>query len=226
MGTPQESEETRRRLIEAAGEVFAEEGFHGATVRAIAARAETNLAAINYHFGDKEGLYQAVLGHACCNAGSNRGGGELSRDVPAEGRLAMLIRGAVEEMLRTRNHPWIPKLMQREKAAPTAIYLQYMEREILPVCQNTLPGIVAELTGLSAEHPSVRLLVFSMVGQVNFYRMEGRLIDRLHPDFFADPKLADRLAEHLTRTCLAMMRAFDVRPVKPRPALGDVTLAR
>src|SRR5687767_4338155 len=116
MGTPQESEETRKRLIEAAGEVFADEGFHGATVRAIAARADTNLAAINYHFRDKEGLYQAVLGHACCNAGSTMTRFELTESVPPERRLAMLIRGAVEEMLRTRNHPWIPRLMAREKA--------------------------------------------------------------------------------------------------------------
>src|SRR5688572_19991256 len=120
MGTPQESEETRRRLVEAAGEVFAEDGFHGATVRAIAARADTNLAAINYHFRDKEGLYQAVLGHACCKTGSNLSRFEAAEGVPAERRLAMLLRGAVEEMLRTRNHPWIPKLMAREKAAPTA----------------------------------------------------------------------------------------------------------
>lgn len=225
MGTPQESEETRRRLIEAAGEVFAEEGFHGATVRAIAARADTNLAAINYHFRDKDGLYQAVLGHACCNAASSSSRFDPAESVPPERRLAMLIRGAVEEMLRTRNHPWIHKLMQREKAAPTAIYLQYMEREIMPLCQSILPGIVSELTGLPAGDPRVRLLVFSLMGQVNFYRVEGRLIDRLHPDFFADPKLLDTLADHLTRTCLAMLRAFDVRDGAITDALPESDLA-
>ena len=55
------SEETRRQLLEAAGAVFAEVGFRDATVREICKRAGANVAAVNYHFGDKETLYLEVL---------------------------------------------------------------------------------------------------------------------------------------------------------------------
>src|SRR5689334_11460760 len=58
---------TRARLLEAAGEEFAEKGFEGATVRAICKRAGANIAAVNYYFGDKEQIYtQAVFeAHRC-----------------------------------------------------------------------------------------------------------------------------------------------------------------
>ena len=53
--------ETRQRLLQAAAEVFAARGFRQATVREICRRAQANLAAVNYHFRDKEGLYADVL---------------------------------------------------------------------------------------------------------------------------------------------------------------------
>lgn len=51
---------TQERLLESAAKVFAEKGFRGATVAEICERAEANVAAVNYHFGDKESLYEQV----------------------------------------------------------------------------------------------------------------------------------------------------------------------
>src|ERR1700724_3813594 len=58
-------ENTRDKILNAAGEVFAEQGFEGATVRAITQRAGVNVAAINYHFRDKAELYARVVLDAC-----------------------------------------------------------------------------------------------------------------------------------------------------------------
>jgi AcrR family transcriptional regulator len=55
------SEETKRKIIEAAGKTFAESGYEAATVRQITDRAGVNLCAVNYHFGDKSNLYREVL---------------------------------------------------------------------------------------------------------------------------------------------------------------------
>src|SRR5437763_8418464 len=55
-------QDTRTALIEAARAVFAENGYDGATVRAIATRAGVDAAMVNHWFGSKEGLFaQAVL---------------------------------------------------------------------------------------------------------------------------------------------------------------------
>src|SRR5437773_10674869 len=55
------SKATREKIIKAASRAFALGGYDGASIRAIVAEADVNQAAINYHFGSKEGLYRAVL---------------------------------------------------------------------------------------------------------------------------------------------------------------------
>ncbi len=52
----------RERIVDAAGELFAERGFDGTTVRDICQAADANVAAVNYYFGDKQRLYvEAVV---------------------------------------------------------------------------------------------------------------------------------------------------------------------
>ena len=52
---------TKNRILDAAEALFMEHGFEATSLRAITAAAEANLAAVNYHFGSKEELFQAVL---------------------------------------------------------------------------------------------------------------------------------------------------------------------
>ncbi len=52
---------TRTRILDGAAPVFAEHGYAGASTRTLAAAAGVNVATLAYHFGDKEGLYAAVL---------------------------------------------------------------------------------------------------------------------------------------------------------------------
>ncbi len=66
VGRPRDGDpaETRRGILEAAEACFASAGFAGATTRQVASRAGVNVATLHYHFGNKEGLYRAVLGRA------------------------------------------------------------------------------------------------------------------------------------------------------------------
>jgi AcrR family transcriptional regulator len=58
---PRASQATRERLLKAAESLFLAYGYDGTSARMITAEARANLAAINYHFGGKEGLFQAML---------------------------------------------------------------------------------------------------------------------------------------------------------------------
>jgi AcrR family transcriptional regulator len=53
--------DTKERILDAAEELFARQGFHATSLRAITGGAEVNLAAVNYHFGSKEALLEAVF---------------------------------------------------------------------------------------------------------------------------------------------------------------------
>src|SRR3954447_22854602 len=61
LGSPRPSAVTRDRILDAAEELFMEHGFEATSLRQITTAAEVNLAAVNYHFGSKEELFQSVL---------------------------------------------------------------------------------------------------------------------------------------------------------------------
>src|SRR6187431_254467 len=57
----QTSADTKTRILDAAEELFMDHGFEATSLRSLTASASVNLAAVNYHFGSKEELFQAVL---------------------------------------------------------------------------------------------------------------------------------------------------------------------
>lgn len=68
MGNQKNSDRTKSKIIEAAGQLFAVRGIKGVTVRDSAQKAGTHLSALNYHFGSKENLYREILLASCRSA--------------------------------------------------------------------------------------------------------------------------------------------------------------
>src|SRR5262245_8855220 len=104
--------ETRQRLLEAAGEVFADVGFRNATVRDICQRARANVAAVNYHFGDKESLYAEVLRYAFRFAMEKYPPSMgLAADATVEQRLHAFVKSFLLRILDVGRSSWAGKLM-------------------------------------------------------------------------------------------------------------------
>src|SRR3954463_2991584 len=171
MSTETEQLVTRKRLLEAAGEVFAEKGFKAATVRDICARAGANVAAINYHFGDKEGLYGEVVKSGIALGLQKY---PVDMDVPegatAEQRLRGFVRSFLYRTLGRGDHACSGRIMLWEMVEPTPV-LDAVYRERIRHLYTRLESIVHDLLGPAATTDRVRMGCASVLGQCTFYRL-------------------------------------------------------
>src|SRR5687768_4924825 len=112
---------TREALLEAGAEIFARRGFAATTVREICDQAGANVAAINYHFGDKAGLYAEVLAHALkCARQKYPPHLGTTKTSTAETRLRAFVESFLLRLFDDGRHAWHGKLMSREMVEPTA----------------------------------------------------------------------------------------------------------
>lgn len=197
------SARTRGRLLEAAGEVIAERGFQAATVREICRRAGANVAAVNYHFGDKMSLHAAALRHAhgCAVARFPHDGGVSAGD-PPEARLRAFVRAFLFRILEKGRPNWHGKLMAREMAEPTRA-LDALVRDSVRPQLAALSGIVRELLPAGASDEAVRLSAFSIVGQCLHYHHSREVLARLGAAPATDADSIERLAAHVSAFSLA-----------------------
>src|SRR5258708_3207032 len=105
------TDDPRERLLTAAGELFAEKGLDGATVREIKDRAGVNIAAINYYFRDKENLYIEAVKHASCGSQLHGAVTAGDADAPPAQRLRDFIHAFVARMLDKARPAWHAQLM-------------------------------------------------------------------------------------------------------------------
>ncbi|MBI5775325.1 MAG: CerR family C-terminal domain-containing protein [Verrucomicrobia bacterium] len=209
---------TRRTLLLAAGEVFAECGFRAATVREICRRAGANIAAVNYHFGDKEALYTEVLQHALQAAREKYPPSlGLPPGAPAKARLRAFVLSFLLRIFDEGPHAHHGKLMVREMAEPTLALDAVVRDQIRPM-SGQLAGIVAELLGARATPELVRACSLSVVSQVMFYHLCRPVIGRLFPEMKFDRAQIDQLAAHITEFSLhALRNAKATSSAKPSP---------
>ena len=167
---------TPARLLDAAVDLFARRGFHGTSIRDIAERAGANVAAGHYHYGSKDGLYLAVLRAQFAEVRSQLERRGVARSAPAlrrasRGELVALLEARIASMLDLLlGPPPAPHgaLMLREMCDPTdampiivAEFIEPQTREMEQLVAHLIPG---------AGRETVTQIVYSIVGQVLFYR--------------------------------------------------------
>jgi len=213
--------QTRYRLLEAAGEVFAKRGFRQATVREICRRAHANVAAVNYHFHDKQGLYEAVLKHALRCAREKYSTGQRSITAANAGQeLCDMITARLHAVFDLGRTAWYSKLMSREMMEPTKALDALVKEELEPSFER-LQLCVRAILGPTADDEQVRRCAFSISSQWVFYHYNRQVISRLDPTLRFGPGNIDALATHITQFSLAALQ--ELRRTNDRNQLSTQT---
>lgn len=193
------SEETRERLLDAAREAFSQHGFQGATVREICRRAEANVAAVNYHFGSKDGLLAEALNFASLKSlqlTNVQAGGA------PEVRLRRFIRDFMLMLLDETNGSLSCRIMARELADPTPA-LDKIVREAIAPLHEFLVRLLREIAGEKTEEAELRRCMHSILGQCLYYRHSHPVLQRLHPSLRYGRQEIETIAGHIADFSLA-----------------------
>lgn len=192
--------DTQRRLLQAAGEEFAEHGFHSATIKKITERAGASIASVNYHFNDKAQLYAAVM----------TGIGEQAREIipPSEDpqddpetQFLRFVEHITRTMLGRPKESWKSVLIAREFAQPTPA-LDSLLCEVIAPINRRLSAIIATITERDPGDREVGLAVMSVMGQCAYTVQHRGHIGILHKQVGDDlPK--ELHASHIARFSLA-----------------------
>lgn len=199
--------QTCARLLEAAAQEFAANGYHHATVREICKRADANVAAVNYHFGDKCGLYSATLKHWI--------GVSLEKfpplmgvaeNAPAIERLRGFIEGSLSRMLDCGSAGWHGQLMAREMVEPTEAFDQLVQETLRPM-SDLLNSIVRDIAGDGVREETVRSCAMSVIGQCCFYKHSREVVTRLFGEEVYGGEFIKATTDHITRFSVEGIKA-------------------
>lgn len=199
---------TKLALINAAGELFADHGLEGTSVRAIAEKAGANVAAINYHFGSKENLYTEVLRYVVLKGDRRRPSGIIADqderlDTP-EGIAGVIYQIVMEEYtsLFTPDFPrWYGRLLMRSLLDPSPS-LHTVVEQIFQPDHEALKAIVKRVRPDMSEREA-RLWALAFLGQIAFFEFARVPIlilmekDTYPPDFLTAAR------DHLARMIIS-----------------------
>lgn len=201
------SASTRTALITAAAPLFAEQGFDATRIRDIADKARANVAAINYHFGSKMGLYQAVMKAQAEQMIANfpLQTEDVAKASPEE-RLKWLVRNILRRVLGSTEKERPTRMCIREFVEPTEA-LDYLVKEIVSSQHAITRSVVEAVAERELSEDELSRMAISLVSQCFYYALAEPMLTRLGVKIPRTEEEIDVLAAHITQFSLAGIRA-------------------
>ncbi len=151
----QDGENTRSHLLDVAGRLFAVHGYLGTSSKEICLRAGVNIAAVNYHFGSRDGLYGAVLVEAHRQVVSQE---SLLAFVQSDLGPRDKLRGLISHFVAQAGQgekSWGFRVVLREMMSPSPMASTLINEAIAPKA-GIVAGLMAGYLDLPLTHPAVQ----------------------------------------------------------------------
>jgi TetR/AcrR family transcriptional regulator, regulator of cefoperazone and chloramphenicol sensitivity len=165
--------DSRDRLIASAIELFGRKGREGVSTREIAAAAKVNIAGIAYHFGGKDQLYEACARHIGETIAGNlkKRLAELAEaKIPPAQLMHHMLSALATFLLATPKLASFPRFVLREQMDPSPAF-EILYGGVMEPLHKRFCAIWGEAIGADPESDKVKLQVFSLLGQIFFFRM-------------------------------------------------------
>jgi AcrR family transcriptional regulator len=202
----QDGLETRRQLLEAAGQVFAEQGYANATGKEICARAGANAAAVNYHFDGKEGLYAAVLEEAHHRIISLETMSAAAHStVDPRAKLKLFLERIAAEVCKRDAEAWELRVLSREIVSRSPMMANLVRNQIAPKAK-LVRAVIAEIMRVEPTDPAVSRIAINLIGPFLLLLITDRSLQReIAPQLAFE---ADALAHHMYTYALGGIEAI------------------
>ena len=197
---------TRERLLGAAMALFADRGFEATTVASICERAVANIAAVNYHFGDKQALYLEALRAAYLEA--NRAFPVVNEDAQAspEQCLRHHIVAMIAQIFCDTGAGCFSRMAAREFAEPT-FAVNTLFSELIGQNRVHMSAAVRGILGPQVSDEKLHLGMVSVVAQFQFYNFTRMIRESVDGPIVRLPD-ADKIAAHIYQFSIAGLMAM------------------
>jgi TetR/AcrR family transcriptional regulator, regulator of cefoperazone and chloramphenicol sensitivity len=211
MAKREDGKETRRRLLNAACDVFAKKGYRDARVADICRRADANVASINYYFGDKESLYKEAWEYALRDM--NESVFSESDVGTGQERLQTFIQNLIQNFAAEGDLGRFGRLYLVEMVNPTGL-IQDAWHDMIEPNRQKLHAIIRDILGTEAQDRDIRFCELSIVNQCRMFVTVKRSDLEYMLGEPLKPALIQQLASHIADFSLAGIQALGRRARK------------
>ncbi len=178
------AENTKRSLVKAAADLFAEQGFERASVRDIVTKARVNQAAINYHFKGKDGFDPEKL-----------------RTLPRDEALRQFVHQQLRPLLFRDDVSRYVRMFAWESMHPTKVFRKFMATNSAPYL-TTVIDLVRRFLPAGIQDRTALCGAIWLMGQCSIFVRNRELFSQQPFGITIDEPFVDELADLISRLAM------------------------